>query len=29
MNREPFLFHLMLKQGITWLTLATGTQQIV
>ena len=25
MNREPLLFHLMLKQGITWLTLATET----
>ena len=24
MNREPLLFHLMLKQGITWFTLATG-----
>ena len=22
MNREPLLFHLMLKQGITWFTLA-------
>ena len=27
MNKEPFLFHLMLKQGITWFTLATGTQE--
>ena len=27
MNREPLLFHLMLKQGITWFTLATGTQE--
>ena len=26
MNREPLLFHLMLKQGITWFTLATETQ---
>ena len=25
-NREPFLFHLMLKQGITWFTLAAGIQ---
>ena len=25
MNREPLLFHLMLKQGIKWLTLATET----
>ena len=24
MNRQPLLFHLMLKQGITWYTLATG-----
>ena len=29
MNREPFLFHLMLKQGIMWITLATGTQETV
>ena len=27
MKREPSLFHLMLKQGITWLTLATETQE--
>ena len=27
MNREPLLFHLMLKQGITWFTLATETQE--
>ena len=26
-NREPLLFHLMLKQGITWFTLAPGTQE--
>ena len=25
MNREPLLFHLMLKQRITWFTLATET----
>ena len=25
MNREPLLFHLMLKQGIIWFTLATQT----
>ena len=25
MNREPLLFHLMLKQGIMWFTLATET----
>ena len=29
MNRKPFLFHLMLKQGITWFTLATETQETV
>ena len=29
MNREPLLFHLMLKQGITWFTLAAGTQETV
>ena len=27
MNKEPSLFHLMLKQGITWFTLAAGTQE--
>ena len=27
--REPLLFHIMLKQGIMWYTLATGTQEIV
>ena len=27
MNKEPLLFHLMLKQGITWFTLTTGTQK--
>ena len=26
MKREPLLFHLMLKQGIMWFTLAAGTQ---
>ena len=26
MNRQPLLFHIMLKQGITWYTLAAGTQ---
>ena len=25
MNREPLLFHLILKQGITWFALATET----
>ena len=29
MKKEPLLFHLMLKQGITWFTLATGTQKTV
>ena len=29
MNWEPLLFHLMLKQGITWFTLAIGTQETV
>ena len=29
MKREPLLFHLMLKQGIRWFTLATGTQETV
>ena len=29
MNRKPILFHLMLKQGITWFTLATEAQETV
>ena len=29
MKREPLLFHIMLKQGITWFTLATGMQKTV
>ena len=29
MNREPLLFHMMIKQGITWLTLATESLEIV
>ena len=29
MNREHLLFHLMLKQGITWFTMATETQETV
>ena len=29
MKKEPLLLHLMLKQGITWLTLAAGTQETV
>ena len=26
MKRKPLLFHLLLKQGITWFTLATETE---
>ena len=29
MNREPLLFHIMLKQGIMWFTLAAGMQETV
>ena len=29
MNREPLIFHLMLKQGITWFALAAGMQETV
>ena len=29
MNRQSLLFHLMLKQRITWYTLAADTQEIV
>ena len=29
MKREPLLFHLMLKEGITWYTLAADTQETV
>ena len=29
MNRKQLLFHLILKQGITWFTLATETQETV
>ena len=29
MKKEPLLFHIMLKQGITWFTLAAGTQETV
>ena len=29
MNREPLLFHVMIKQGITWFTLTTETLEIV
>ena len=26
-NREPFLFHIMLEQGFTWFTLASNHMQ--
>ena len=26
MKKEPLLFHIKLKQGITWFTLASNTQ---
>ena len=29
MKREPLLFHIMLKQGIMWFTMAAGTQETV
>ena len=29
MKKEPLLFHIMLKQGITWFALALGTQETV
>ena len=29
MKREPLLFHLLMKQGITWFTLAMGIQETV
>ena len=29
MNREPLLFHVMIKQGITWFTLETELPEIV
>ena len=29
MKKEPLLFHVMLKQGITWFTLASGTQETI
>ena len=29
MKREPLLFHIMLKQGFTWFTLASNTQETV
>ena len=27
MEKEPLFFHVMLKQGITWFTLASNTQE--
>ena len=29
MKREPLVFHLILKQGIIWFTLAAGMQETV
>ena len=29
MKKEPLIFHIMLKQGITWFTLASNTQETV
>ena len=29
MNREPLRFHMVIKQGITWFTLATEMPEIV
>ena len=29
MKKEPLLFHIMLKQGITWFTLASSTEETV
>ena len=29
MNREPLLFHVMTRQGITWFTLETEIPEIV
>ena len=29
MNREPLLFHIMIRQGITWFTLETEIPDIV
>ena len=29
MKKEPLLFHLMIKQGITWFTLVLGAQETV
>ena len=29
MNREPLLFHMMIKQGMTWFTLASEIPEVV
>ena len=29
MKKEPLLFHILLKQGTTWFTLASGTQETI
>ena len=29
MNREPLLYHMMIRQGITWFTLETELPEIV
>ena len=29
MNREPFIFHMMIRQGITWFNLETEIPEIV
>ena len=29
MKREPLLFNIMLKQGITWFTLTSNTQETI
>ena len=29
MNREPLLFHMIIKQGITWFTLASEISEVV
>ena len=29
MRKDPLLFHVMLKQGITWLTLASNPKETV
>ena len=28
-KREPFLFHIMLKQGFTWFTMASNTHETI